>query len=152
MTAVSSQKELRNMKSSTASGLPAVLFLAPPRWYSAHCAARSLGALGARVYMLRHQGISPSNLSRFCAVTFPGGDNGRPLGDPSEIVSQLLAAGAALGEGTILIPGTDEWAVFIADHDEDLKRWFRFPHPPRGLVRALSSKQGLYEVAAKHGC
>jgi predicted ATP-grasp superfamily ATP-dependent carboligase len=139
-----------SMKSNP-SVVPPVLFLAPPRWYSAHCAARSLAGLGARVHMLRHRGISPSNLSRFCAGTFPAGDNGRPAGDPGRIVSDLQAAGRALGRGTVLIPGTDEWAVFIAEHGEQLAGTFRFPDQPPELVRSLASKDGLREIASKHG-
>lgn len=138
------------MKGSHASHLTPVLFLAPPRWYSAHCAARSLGRLGVPVFMLRHQGMSPSNLSRYCAGTFPGGDNGRPQGNPLAIVSDLLVAGQELGQGTILIPGTDEWAVFIAQHDLDLRQVFHFPHPSPALVAGLASKRGLYELACRH--
>ncbi len=131
--------------------LPPVLFLAPPRWYGAHCAARSLGRFGVRVYMLRHSGISPSNLSRFCAGTFPAGDNGRPLGDPSEIVEDLLEAGRQLGRGTIVMAGTDEWAVFLAEHDEPLREIFQFPRQPPGLVATLASKRGLHDIATRHG-
>lgn len=128
-----------------------MLFLAPRRWYSPHCAARTLAELGVRVYMLEHRGISPSNLSRYCAGTFPGGDDGRPLGDPSRIVSDLLAAGEALGMGTVLIPATDEWAVFMAEHDAELRARFRFPRLSAELATALASKDGLYRVATEHG-
>jgi D-aspartate ligase len=131
--------------------LPAVLFLGPPRWYSALGAARSLGGLGIPVFMLAHRGLSPTNVSRFCSGTFPAGDNGRPLGEPERIVIDLCEAGRALGAGTVLIPGTDEWAVFVAEHAEDLATYFRFPRPSAELVAAMASKQGLMRLACEHG-
>jgi D-aspartate ligase len=131
--------------------LPPVLFLAPPRWYGAHCTMRSLGRLGVRVYGLEHRGISPSNLSRFCAGTVPAGDNGRPFGDGGRIVEELVRAGRRLGAGTILVSGTDEWAVFVAEHSEELSAAFTFPRPPPELVARLASKQGLFEIASRHG-
>lgn len=130
---------------------PSVLVLAPPRWYSAHCAARSLAELGVRVHMLEHRGISPSNLSRFCAGTFPAGENGRPLGDAAAIVSDLLAAAKELGRGTVLVPATDEWAVFMAAHDAELRPGFQFPAVSPELAEALASKEGVYRLASEHG-
>ena len=131
--------------------LPPVLVLGPPRWYSALGAARSLGGLGIRVFMLRHRGLSPTNVSRFCAGTLPAGENGRPTGDPDRRVSELLDAGRALGSGAILLPATDEWAVFMAEHDADLSQLFEFPRPPATLVAAMASKQGLQDLALRHG-
>ena len=131
--------------------LSPVLVLGPPRWYSALGAARSLGGLGIRVFMLRHRGLSPTNVSRFCAGTLPAGENGRPTGDPERIVSELLEAGRVLGKGAILIPATDEWAVFMAEHDAELSQLFEFPRPPANLVAAMASKQGLQDLALRHG-
>jgi D-aspartate ligase len=130
---------------------PPVLFLGPPRWYSALGAARSLGQLGIRVFMLAHRGLSPTNVSRFCSGTVPAGDNGRPLGDPERILSDLCQAARTLGIGTVLVPATDEWAVFISEHARDLAPWFRFPQPPAELVAAMASKRGLMRLADKHG-
>ena len=109
---------------------------------------RSLGRLGVRVYGTKHRGGSPSNLSRFCAGTVPAGDNGRPTGDPTKIVEGLLDAGKRLGRGTVLISGTDEWAIFVAEHAAELAAAFVFPGPPSDLVARLASKQGLFEIAA----
>ncbi|MBJ7600437.1 MAG: ATP-grasp domain-containing protein, partial [Candidatus Dormibacteraeota bacterium] len=131
--------------------LPPVLFLGPPRWYSALGAARSLGELGIPVFMLAHKGLSPTNVSRFCSGTVPAGDNGRPLGEPWRIVFDLCEAGCALGPGTVLIPGTDEWAVFVAEHAEELATCFRFPRAPAALVADMASKQGLMRLAGEHG-
>ena len=131
--------------------LPPALFLAPPRWHGAHCAMRSLGRLGVRVYGLRHRAPSPSNLSRFCAGTVDAGCDGRPAGDEAGIVEELLRAGRKLGAGTVLISGTDEWAVFVDQHAEELFDVFAFSRPRPGLVARLASKRGLYEVASACG-
>jgi D-aspartate ligase len=136
---------------SPGSSLPPVLFTGPPRWYSALGAARSLGELGVPVFMLAHRGLSPTNVSRFCSGTFSAGDNGRPLGDPGKILSDLSKAGRELGTGTVLIPATDEWAVFIAEHSDELSRFFRFPRPSPDLVAAMASKEGLTRLASEHG-
>lgn len=104
-----------------------------------------------RVYMLEHRGISPSNLSRYCAGTFPGGDDGRPVGDENRILSDLAVAGEALGEDAVLIPATDEWTVFMAKHDSVLRQRFRFPSLAPDLATALSSKEGLYRIASANG-
>jgi predicted ATP-grasp superfamily ATP-dependent carboligase len=101
--------------------------------------------------MLRHPGLSPTNVSRFCAGTLPAGENGRPTGDPDRIVSELLEAGRALGRRAILLPATDEWAVFMAEHDAELSQLFEFPRPPADLVAAMASKQGLQDLALRHG-
>ena len=128
-----------------------MLFLAPPRWHGAHCTMRSLGRLGVRVYALEHRGTSPSNTSRFCAGTVPAGDNGRPIGDAAGIVEDLVRAGRRLGAGTILIAGTDEWAVFVAEHADELAREFSLPRPSADLVARLASKVGLFEIASGYG-
>lgn len=128
-----------------------VLFLAPPRWHAAHGVMRSLGRRGVRVYSLRHRTASPSNWSRWCAGTVTAGNDGRPIGEDPELVDQLLRAGQQTGTGTILLSGTDEWAVFVARHQAELQSVFRFPVQPEGLVDSLASKQGLHDLAVKFG-
>jgi len=107
--------------------------------------------MGVRVYGLAHRGLSPPNLSRYCAGTVRAGDNGRPTDDPAWLLEELGAAGRKLGEGTILLAGTDEWELFMAAHDKELAKTFRFPHLPFELVRDLASKEGLYGLAARYG-
>lgn len=141
----------QRMEALHSSAPPPVLFLAPRRWYSAHCGARSLAELGVRVYMLSHLGLSPSNLSRYCSGTFPVGYDGRPLGDQARIVSDLRDVGVKLGPGTVLVPATDEWAVFMAEHQHELAELFRFPSLPASLATSLASKQGLHRIASEHG-
>jgi predicted ATP-grasp superfamily ATP-dependent carboligase len=111
---------------------------------------RSLGRLGVPVYGLAHRRWLVPNASRYCAGTFPIGDEGRPIGEPATLVAGLLAAGEKLGPGAILLAGTDEWAVFVAEHSEQLQARFRFPRMTAGLVAALASKEGLYGLASEN--
>src|SRR5437763_15135316 len=56
-----------------------------------------------------------------------------------------------IGERPLLIPTTDNSAMFVAAYGEALKRWYRFTQQPSGLVEALCSKQQMYHLAKAHG-
>lgn len=127
-----------------------VLVLVPPTWIGGLGVMRSLGRMGVRVYGLAHLGLSIPNTSRYCAGVVKAGDNGRPMGDPEQIVGALVSAGGKLGGEVILISGTDEWAVFVATYRQELGEVFMFPRMPQKLVQDLASKVGLYELATKH--
>lgn len=128
-----------------------VLVLGPPRYVGPLGVMRSLGRLGVRVYALRHQRTSAPNSSRFCAGTVDAGFDGRPSTHPERDLDQLLEAGRRLGGGTVLIAGSDEWAFFVAEHAGALTARFRFPRTPISVVRRLTAKDGLYELALEHG-
>ncbi len=128
-----------------------VLVLVPPTWIGGLGVMRSLGRMGIPVYGLAHRGLSIPNASRYCAGIVRAGNNGRPTGDTGEIVEALLRAGRRLGGQLILIPGTDEWAVFTATFAKELGEVFTFPRMPRKLVEDLASKVGLYRLATEHG-
>lgn len=125
--------------------------MGPPRYVGPLGVMRSLGRLGVRVYGLAHELRSASTSSRYCAGTVSVGFDGRPWPDESRTLSELVAAAKRLGEGTILIPGSDEWSVLVATHSPELARWFRFPVVALGLVKELAGKDGLYRLATAHG-
>ena len=131
---------------------PPVLVLAPPRFVGPLGVMRTLRPWGVRVYSLAADEPSIANASRYCCGTFRIGCNGRPLGRPdAAIVEDLLEAGRLLGRGALLVPGSDEWTVFVAMHAHSLAAVFRFPDQPTGLVAALASKKGLHDLALRHG-
>lgn len=131
---------------------PALLVLAPPRFVAPLGVIRSLRKLGARVHCLRSDEPSIAGASRWCAGQHAVGRGGRPAGMPeSTVVGQLLAAGRGLGERPLLLAGSDEWAILVADHADELREVFTFPMPPAATVRALTSKAGLHELATRHG-
>jgi len=130
---------------------PSVLVMGPPRYVGPLGTMRSLGRLGVRVYGLKHQDRSASSSSRYCAGTFSVGQDGRPSDDEARTLSELVEAGRRLGRGAILIPGSDEWAVFVARHSAELARWFTLQVVPVDLIEELAAKDGLYRLAKTHG-
>lgn len=133
------------------SSRTAVLVLGPPRYVGPLGVMRSLGRLGVPVYGLAHQRASISTVSRYCAGVIQAGHDGRPLGSDEQLLDQLLAAGRRLGRGTILIPGSDEWSVFVAVHARLLADVFTFPEVAVDMINDLASKEALYRLALKHG-
>jgi D-aspartate ligase len=125
--------------------------MGPPRYVGPLGVMRSLGRLGVQVYGLEHDRPSPASSSRYSAGTISVGCDGRPWPDEARTLDQLIAAGKHLGEGTILIPGSDEWSILVASHSPELARWFRFPIVPLDLVEGLAAKDGLYRLAMTHG-
>jgi D-aspartate ligase len=125
--------------------------MGPPRYVGPLGVMRSLGKLGVHVYGLKHDARSAPSSSRYCAGTMAVGLDGRPWHDESRTLDELVVAGERLGEGTILIPGSDEWAVFVASHSTELARWFRFPNVSLELIEELAAKDGLYRLATAHG-
>jgi D-aspartate ligase len=130
---------------------PAVLVLVPPTWIGALGVMRSLGRLGVAVYSLDHRSTSVPNASRWCRGVVNVGVDGRPLGDRVELVADLGRAADRLGNGTMLIAGTDEWATFLAAEAEELSSRFVFPQTALAVVEALASKEGMYRLATEHG-
>src|SRR6266545_4216405 len=129
-----------------------VLVLAPARFTGPLGAARSLGRLGVPVHALAHVEPSLVLASRHCAGRVEAGWNGHPEGaQEEEIVDQLLAAGRRLGERPILLCGSDPWALLVAAHARRLAEVFEFPEVPLELVRGLTSKPGLQDLALRHG-
>lgn len=134
-----------------ASKGPAVLVMGPPRYVGPLGVMRSLGRLGVRVFGLTHEAASPPSWSAYCAGTLAVGRDGRPWDDEGRNLEELLAAAGKLGEGTILMAGSDEWAVFVAQHTAELSRKFRYPMVAPALVEELAAKDGLYRLATMHG-
>ena len=125
--------------------------MGPPRYVGPLGVMRSLGRLGVRVFALEHQDRSPANSSRYCAGTVRAGVDGNPGDDEERTLSELMAAGKRLGEGTVLIAGTDEWAVFVARHAAVLQPHFRYHALPVDQIDKIASKDGLYRLALEHG-
>ena len=116
-----------------------------------HCgvtAMRTLGRLGVRVYGVHGDPRAPTLKSRYCCGASIWGIEGEPEHDS---VGHLVEFAARLGERPILIPTEDASCLFVEDHAEALRDAYCFPSRPSGLARALSSKQGMYELCREHG-
>lgn len=110
--------------------------------------ARSLGRLGTPVYCLDSDRWEPAFSSRYCRRRFVL----KPEGDTNEgLVAQLLEIGGKLGCRPILIPTTDEGAIWVAAHTAVLEPLFRFPIQDAALVSVLCDKGRMQELARQHG-
>jgi D-aspartate ligase len=130
---------------------PPVLVLAPARFVAPLGVMRSLRPLGVRVHVAR----APSSVaaaSRRCGGRLRIGQDGRPQGaSDGALLDQLVEAGRGLGGGAVLLPASDEWAVFVAVHAEALREQFTFPRARLEIVQALTSKAGLHDLAVQEG-
>ncbi len=109
---------------------------------------RSLGEQGVPVYGVDADPRSPGMLSRYCKQSFLYGYD---EAHPERFLEELLRVGKEVGRTSILIPTSDETAVFVTEYAEPLSRWFIFPANAPSLMRELISKKGMYDLVARHG-
>src|SRR5947209_4229346 len=107
------------------------------------CIVRSLGRLSIPVFAIDPAQSTPAYHSRYCRGRFVSDLDGA-FNERS--VLQLLQIGRNIGR-SILIPTTDEAAIFVADHAPALKEAFLFPDQSAELVRSLCSKKQMYFLA-----
>ena len=65
------------------------------------------------------------------------------------MVRDLLIIGRKIGRRSVLIPTTDECAVFVEEHADVLKERFIFPNRSADLVLSLCNKKTMYYLAKK---
>jgi predicted ATP-grasp superfamily ATP-dependent carboligase len=104
---------------------------------------RTLGRLGLSVYSVVENSFTPAALSRYLAEAFVWKTAG--LG-AEDLRASLAEIGRRLSRPAILIPTDDLGAIFVAEHAEDLKRWFLFPRVPPDLPCRLVNKHELYRL------
>jgi len=76
------------------------------------------------------------------------GENGSPSAtNPEATVEQLLDAGRALGTPAVLMPCSDEWALFVTKYAEQLRGAYRFPRLSHDLAQRLGDKHQLQSLA-----
>jgi D-aspartate ligase len=108
--------------------------------------ARSLGRLGIPVHRVGRERRAPASRSRYMSswhVIAP------TIGE-EDTLDRLIALGGELGR-PILVAADDAACVFVDDHGDVLDQHFLLPRQPPGLLRALSSKRGMYELCQEHG-
>lgn len=108
---------------------------------------RSLGRLGVRVFNQAPFRSVPAFSSRYSHGNFVWDQDSAGADATIEF---LLSVGQRIGSRALLIPTCDVTATLVADYDECLRQCFVFPKQPRGLVHALCSKKGMYELAKAH--
>jgi D-aspartate ligase len=107
---------------------------------------RSLGRMGVAVYNAHFQPHAFSFYSRYCRGKFRL-DHGSER--PEQLLQALLSIGRKIGKRTILVPTSDEAALFVADYAEPLKERFLFPDAKAALVHSLCSKKEMYYLARR---
>lgn len=108
--------------------------------------ARSAGRLGVPVHRLGREQRAPAAASRYIS----GWQVIPEAATDDEILEILRELSQEIGRG-ILVPADDSGSVFVDEHIDALEPHFLLPRQPVGLARALSSKQGMYELCQQHG-
>lgn len=107
--------------------------------------ARSLGRLGVPVHRVGRERLAPAATSRYMSgwhvIPASAGD--------AETLERLTDLAGAIGR-PILIAADDAACVFVDEHADALEERFLLPRQPNGLLRALSSKRGMYELCQQH--
>ena len=110
--------------------------------------ARSLGRLGIPVYTIEADLWTPAFYSRYNRGIVKLDIETAPA---ARSLACLGALAERLGTKSVLIPSTDYAAIFIADHAEQLRRWFLFPEQSPELLRKLYSKWEMHLLAKQLG-
>jgi len=109
---------------------------------------RSLGRLGVPVYTIDAQRWETAFASRYCSGRFMLDTASAP---PESSVSRLLEIGRRIGGNPVLIPTTDQTAIWVAEHTAELEPAYRFSCPSPELVRLLCDKSRMQELARQCG-
>ncbi|MBZ5719911.1 MAG: ATP-grasp domain-containing protein [Acidobacteriia bacterium] len=109
---------------------------------------RSLGRLGVPTHVVHRDQYSPAFYSRYCQGKFVCDFSND---SPEQSVDRLLAVGRTIGRRSILLPTTDESAMFVADHAAELEPWFLVPLQDAELVHTLCNKQSMHRLARQLG-
>src|SRR5437868_11471914 len=85
--------------------------------------ARSLGRLGVPVYAVESKSLSPVFYSRYCRGHFGWNIEAAPANQTLEVLRNIAQR---IGAHPLLIPTTDNSAMFVAAHAEALTQWYGF--------------------------
>jgi D-aspartate ligase len=109
---------------------------------------RSLGELGVRIHGIDSDPDAAGLQSRYCRTrSFASLE----LRDSGELLAELDRVSANLGTKAVLIPTSDDTALFVAQNREHLARRFMFQDNGAQLVSDLISKQGMARLANESG-
>ena len=109
---------------------------------------RSLGRLGVPVYCVDADWWEGAFSSRYCRGRFLLKIESDP---PEESIDRLLKIGQKLGGRPLLIPTTDDAAIWVADHAAALESGYLFPRRDASLVRTLCNKALMQDLARRSG-
>ena len=110
--------------------------------------ARSLGRLGAPVYIVAGSPWEPAICSRYCRGRF---FLDLETGHSEQLIDGLLAIGRKLGSRPLLIPTADRESLLVAKNSAALAEQFCFPPQNAALVSTLCDKSRMQELARQNG-
>jgi predicted ATP-grasp superfamily ATP-dependent carboligase len=108
---------------------------------------RSLGRLGVPVSVVAADPRAPALASRYCRAGYVCDLAGPAAG----AVRALREVGRAIGRRSILIPTSDEGAVFTTTHAAALREVFTLVDLDASLIRALCDKRTMHLLATRMG-
>jgi predicted ATP-grasp superfamily ATP-dependent carboligase len=109
---------------------------------------RSLGRAGVPVYGVHEDALAPAGHSRYLRGRWLWNPE---IADTDHVLGGLERLAERIGRPAVLIPTDDAGAIFLAEHGERLRRWFRFPAPASDLPRRVAGKYSLYELCREVG-
>jgi len=109
---------------------------------------RSLGSLGVNLHGVDADTHSPAMVSRYCREKFYGDLDER---HPEKLLELLRHSARQIRQRALLIPTSDETAVFVAEYASQLAEEYIFPQNSPELIKNLMSKKGMYDLAREHG-
>ena len=109
---------------------------------------RSLGRLGVPVYCVDGARWEPAFSSRYCRGRWILNSEAGPA---EESIARLLEIAHTVGGRPVLVPTTDDGAIWVAEHAAALQEGYRFPRQDATLVRLLCDKSRMQDLARQSG-
>lgn len=109
---------------------------------------RTLGKLNIDIHVFDEDPKCPAFLSKYCRVK---NQLAYEQEKDDDYRNALVAYGKRLGNRPVLIPTSDELAMFVSKHASGLIEFFRFPENEYELVNSLASKRTMFDVAKANG-
>lgn len=107
---------------------------------------RALGRRGVPVIGLDTR-TSIAAASRYCKARLCAD----PRRAPEQLLRELLTLAGELADRPVLMPLSDDWVVFMANHRGELAKHYRFVQPAPELLLQLVDKCEIHELARQHG-
>ena len=108
---------------------------------------RSLGKLGVDVYGMDYKKINPASCSRYCKNNFVWNIESP---DENKSVDFLISTAKKIKRKAVLIPTSDETALFVLRHENILRDLYSFPGASYNLVKKLCSKKEMFHLARQY--
>jgi predicted ATP-grasp superfamily ATP-dependent carboligase len=109
--------------------------------------ARSLGAAGIPVVLMRYRDDDLAQASRFVtrSIRVP-----HPVDNEPGFIAALERLGPSV-DGSPLFPASDETLLAVARHRERLSRWYRVAAPDEAVANRIIMKEHTYALADEIG-